>query len=219
MRQRKIRWLARPERTSRALAGKLCSWPDLGPAGVDQVVARPTIYRRLPRKVGRSLGLRAMRPAAARWLEGRVAKINVHAGVRLVDARRRNGQVALRLDDGSTSTADHVLLATGFRVDVARYDFLSPQLVAAVLRVNGFPRLTNGFESSVAGLHFLGASASWSHGPLMEYVAGTGFASPSLTSAILADLAGTRAGARQSVASSPSVPIPAHHARRGAWRR
>jgi FAD-dependent urate hydroxylase len=219
MRQRAIRWLTRPERTSRALGGMLSSWPDLGPPGVDHVVARPTVYRRLPRQVGRRLGLRAMRPAAARGLENRLAKVTVRAGVHLVDVRRRSRRVTLRLDDGSTRTADHVLLATGFRVDVARYDFLAPQLVAAVLRVNGFPRLTNGFESSVAGLHFLGASASWSHGPLMEYVAGAGFASASLTGAILADRDGTRAAARRRVGPRASEPIPAHHAHPGARRR
>lgn len=107
-----IRWLSRPERTSRALAGMLCGWPDLGPAGVDHIVARPTVYRRLLRHIGRWLGLRTMRPATARWLEDRLAKVTVHTGVRLVDARRWDGRVALRLDDGSTRTADHVLLAT-----------------------------------------------------------------------------------------------------------
>ena len=84
--------------------------------------------------------------------------------------------------------------------------------------MNGFPRLTNSFESSVAGLHFLGAAASWSHGPLMEYVAGAGVAGPSLAGAILADWADTRAGARRGGGARGARPMLAHHARRGARR-
>jgi hypothetical protein len=42
-------------------------------------------------------------------------------------------------------------------------------------------------ESSVAGLHFVGANAVHSYGPLMRFVWGAGFAAESLTRAILAD--------------------------------
>ena len=89
-----------PGRKSRTPpAGMLCSWPpDLGPAGVDHVVARPAVYRRpFPRQVGRWLGLRATRPAAARLAPPltRLAEVTVHAGsVHLVDAKRRSSRVA-----------------------------------------------------------------------------------------------------------------------------
>ena len=39
--------------------------------------------------------------------------------------------------------------------------------------MNGIPRLDNGFETSVRGLHVVGAPAAWSMGPLMRFVAGT----------------------------------------------
>jgi hypothetical protein len=47
--------------------------------------------------------------------------------------------------------------------------------------VNGYPVLDRGFQSSVSGLHFVGAPAAWSFGPLMRFVAGTGFAARALT--------------------------------------
>jgi hypothetical protein len=92
--------------------------------------------------------------------------------------------VVLGLDDGTTRHVDHVLAATGYEVDVTRYSFLAPELLAGVDRVGGSPRLDHGFESSVHGLYFLGAPAAWSFGPYMRFVAGTSFAGPRLARAI-----------------------------------
>jgi len=85
------------------------------------------------------------------------------------------------LNDGSTRQVHHLLLATGYRVQIGLYPFLSQKLAAAIQQINGYPQLDSGFESSVAGLHFLGAPAAWSFGPLMRFVAGAGFASRALT--------------------------------------
>jgi hypothetical protein len=52
------------------------------------------------------------------------------------------------------------------------------------MRVNGYPILDKGFESTVPGLHFLGAPAAWSFGPLMRFVAGTEFAARGLVRGI-----------------------------------
>jgi hypothetical protein len=71
---------------------------------------------------------------------------------------------------------DHALLGTGYRVDVSRYPFLADEIRKDVVNVNGFPRLSPGFESSVPGLHFMGAPSSWNFGPLMFFVCGTDYA-------------------------------------------
>ena len=42
------------------------------------------------------------------------------------------------------------------------------------------------FESTVPGLYFVGASAARSYGPLMNFVAGAGYAARSVTRAVLA---------------------------------
>jgi hypothetical protein len=57
--------------------------------------------------------------------------------------------------------------------------------VPMIHRIAGYPQLDGGFQSSVPGLHFLGAPAAWSFGPLMRFVAGTEFASLALTRGIL----------------------------------
>jgi hypothetical protein len=93
------------------------------------------------------------------------------------------------LDDGTVRRADHALLATGYRVDITRYPFLGKNLLHSIKQNDGYPELNSGFESSVQGLHFLGAPAAWSFGPLMRFVAGTDFSSRALTRKILGKMA------------------------------
>jgi hypothetical protein len=89
-------------------------------------------------------------------------------------------QLRLQLDDGTERFVDHALLATGFKVDVLQYPFLSPSLSQQLRTVNGYPVLKPGLESSVPGLHFVGKPAAWSFGPLLGFVSGAEFASTEL---------------------------------------
>jgi hypothetical protein len=88
-------------------------------------------------------------------------------------------------DYGRQRRVDHVLLATGYRVDISRYEFIAPQLLGAIGAINGYPRLNSRFECSVPGLHFMGAPAAWSFGPLMKFVAGAEFAAKTVTRGIV----------------------------------
>jgi hypothetical protein len=90
----------------------------------------------------------------------------------------------MQLDDGTTRDAHHALLGTGYRVDVRRYEFLAPELTRAIDCVDGCPVLDGGLESSIRGLHFAGAPAVQSFGPLLRFVSGTEFASRTLVRAI-----------------------------------
>ncbi len=87
----------------------------------------------------------------------------------------------LELNDGSQRTVDHVVLATGYRVDVAREPIVGETLRAGLRLHDGYPVLRRGFESSVPGLHFLGAYSAWSFGPIMRFVAGTKFSAREVT--------------------------------------
>jgi FAD-dependent urate hydroxylase len=160
------------------------SWTDVGPAGISQIVSRPALLKRFPREMQDRLRVRSIRPAGASWLMARLASVPITTGRSIVSAAEDASEVCLKLDDGAERAADHVLLGTGYRVNVARYGFLAPNLLANLRLSGGFPQLGPGFESSLPGLHFLGAPASWSYGPLMNFVSGTKYAGTHLANHI-----------------------------------
>ncbi len=153
---------------------------DVGPAGLSQLLARPHLVRVLPRGVQDRLRKRATRPAGARWLVNRLRDIPITLNCPVAASKSSGGHVTVRLKDESEKVVDHVLLGTGFHIDVSKYDFLAPELLAQIGRVNGFPILKDGLESSVSGLHILGAPGVHCFGPLLQFVSGTDFASKSL---------------------------------------
>jgi FAD-dependent urate hydroxylase len=158
---------------------------DVGPAGVSQLVAAPNWWRRLPRRTQDKLGPRAIRPAGAAWLVDRLATVPITTGRSVRSAREVDGAVELTLDDGTVKTCDHVLLATGFRVNISGYGFLPDSLLQRIDQIDGYPRLSSGFETSVPGLYIVGAPAAWSFGPLMRFVVGSEYVAPALAGAIL----------------------------------
>ncbi len=157
---------------------------DVGPLGLSRVVAAPHLFRRLPRTVQNPLAYRAIRPAAAAWLGPRLEPLPITTGRSVTALAPAGDGVRVALDDGSSRQADHVLFGTGYRVDVRRYPFLGDDLKSAVRQAGGYPLLRGPMESSVPGLHFLGAPASWSFGPTMRFVAGGWFGSETLVRGI-----------------------------------
>ena len=178
-----LRWLGqRPWLRSLGPVSSLLYAPaEVGPPLLCQLVEKPGMVRRIPAVRRDQLDHRSIRPAGAAWLRARVVDVvPVAMGREVVRARTSGDEVSVTYDDGTESVFDHVLLGTGYRVDLSRYPFLSRPLLSQVRQVGGSPLLGSGFESSVPGLHFLGAPAARSFGPLMRFVAGSHFAATEL---------------------------------------
>jgi lysine/ornithine N-monooxygenase len=189
-----IRWLTRRWHHEIPLLSRLLyAPPDVGPAFVSWLVALPQLFRRLPRELQDRLATRSVRAAGAAWLVPRLQDVPLTTDCSVSEVAAVNGHVRLRLGDGGERLVDHVLLATGYQVDMAKYPFLSPRLLERMSLVNGYPRLDHGFQTSVPGLHVVGAPAAWSMGPLMRFVAGADFAARSLTRGVLAAAGRSRA--------------------------
>lgn len=171
--------------TFRPVGALLYAWPDVGPAFISHAVAKPSLYRSLPRRVQDSWRFKSLRPNGVGWLKPRLGDVRISPGRGVRSAAIRGKRLELKLSDGSERSVDHVLMATGYRVNVRKYEFLSASLRSALSLVDGCPVLTRGFESSVSGLHFLGAPAMWSFGPLMRFVAGADFAARTMTKAVV----------------------------------
>jgi hypothetical protein len=183
----RVHWLTWKARIHKLgpLAKLLYSPYDIGPAGVSRIVAVPPMVKYFPRSTQDWFRKRSLRSAGARWLVERFVNIPITRGRSIPSATLRGSKVQLHLDDGSSREVDHVYQGTGYKVDVSKYPFLPGELSKEIAQVNGFPRVGPGFESSVAGLHFLGAPSAWNFGPLMFFVCGTDFAARELARSIV----------------------------------
>ena len=181
-RQKSINWVGLHPKLHHmgALSCLLYSSRDVGPAGISRLVSAPHLFRKLPRSLQDRIAYRAIRPAGVGWLRPRLPGVPITLGRAIVSATGTGSQLRLRLDDGTERIVDHALLATGYRVNVSHYRFLSASILQQLQTIGGYPVLRRGLESSIAGLHFLGKPASWSFGPLLCFVSGTEFAANTL---------------------------------------
>ncbi|MGW6060837.1 NAD(P)-binding domain-containing protein [Streptomyces sp. NPDC055189] len=145
----------------------------------------PHPYRYLPPQARHFLVRRILGPLGAWWLRERYeGKVETREVRRVVSADVRDGSPVLRVETRAGRlrelSADHVIAATGYRVDIAAMDFLAPALQTRLTTSRGTPKLGAGYVSSVPGLYFTGLPAAASYGPVMRFVCGTEFASPRL---------------------------------------
>ena len=157
---------------------------EVGPRGLSWVAAVPDVYRAVPSRIQPWVSYRCLVPFGSPWLAERLADVPVATDCSVTGAARRNGHLHLSLSNGSQREVDHVLLGTGYRVDVSRYPFLSDELVRALRLNKGSPPLGTGMESRVPGLFFVGAAAGRSFGPIMRFVVGSWYAAPTVASRI-----------------------------------
>lgn len=187
LRRSSVHWLGWKDRIRpiKPLASLLFSPADVGPAGISRLVVNPNLLKQLPRVVQDRMRVVSIRPAGAQWLVERLKDIPITTQTCVARALPVGDRLQLTLKDQiarqSTRIVDYALLGTGYRVDTRQYSFLSSVILEKLSLSGGFPRLGRSFESSVPGLHFLGAPAAWSYGPLMYFVSGTKFAAATLS--------------------------------------
>ena len=157
----------------------------------------PFAFRRLPESVRVTKARSVLGPAGVWWLKDRVeGQLDVLSGHRTVGATPNGDGVRLLVDGPQRSflDVDHVIAGTGFRIDVARLQFLSPSVLSRLAMISGYPVLDRAGESSVPGLYFVGAPAAASNGPSTRFIAGTHTSVPTLVRSL-------RHGARKQATS------------------
>lgn len=165
----------------------------------------PLLFHAMPEWFRIEVVRRHLGPAPC-WFtrEPTEGKVEFLLGRRLHGATIDSGRVRLTLAnaDGVLQdlTADHVIAATGYRVDLTRLAFLADDMRAAIRLCDTSPALTAHFESSVPGLYFVGAAAANSFGSVSRFVFGAGFTARRL-SAHLARTAASRSPASERVAA------------------
>jgi FAD-dependent urate hydroxylase len=186
VRQKSLNWVGVHYRLHHLgpLSWLLYSDRDVGPAGLSRLVSVPRLFRTLPREFQDRAAYRSIRPAGSGWLRPRLSAVRMTLGRKVISAASVDSKLRLKLSDGTDRLVDHAILATGYRVDTSKYEFLSQRIQSSLQKVNGYPVLKRGLESTIAGLHFLGKPAAWSFGPLLGFVSGTEFAAKELVRSI-----------------------------------
>jgi cation diffusion facilitator CzcD-associated flavoprotein CzcO len=155
----------------------------VGPFPLSHIAEHPELVRLMPDGLRGQFAERCLKPAAAGWVKPRWRDVSLH-----VVASHIGPEIRLHFESVAKAY-DHVLLATGYRIDIARLGFIGPELLRRIRCANGSPVLSTGFESTVGGLHFVGSNAVYSYGPLMRFVAGTRWAARHLTQNLIAQRA------------------------------
>jgi FAD-dependent urate hydroxylase len=106
------------------------------------------------------------------WLVPRLPAdvVHVHAETE-VTAVTGDGPVTLTLSDGDVLEVDRVVFASGYRCDVARVPYLAGALHDLAV-TDGFPDLSEGFETSIPGLYMVGFPSTRDFGPFYGFTKG-----------------------------------------------
>ena len=140
----------------------------------------PWAFHRLPDGYRLESVKKILGPAPGWFIKEQVVgKVPFQLGTDIEKASVENGRVQLELTNGNGTpkkiVADHVIAATGYRVDLGRLKFLNSKLQADIRTVEHTPILSSNFESSVQGLYFVGTSAANAFGPVMRFAFGAGY--------------------------------------------
>jgi thioredoxin reductase len=123
-------------------------------------------------------------PSGSWWLRDRVQGcIDTLLSRRILSASESEGRVHLVIDGPngvSEIWTDHVIAATGFKVDVDRLDYLEPALRSSITREGQAPLLNARFETSVPGLFIVGLPSAPTFGPVMRFMFGAKHVAPVL---------------------------------------
>jgi thioredoxin reductase len=140
----------------------------------------PLVFRLMPEQFRLEKVRRLLGPGPGWFIkQDVVGKVPIHLGLSITDAKVQNGRVRLQLTDaagtGRTIEAEHIIAATGYRVDLRRLNFLDGNDLAQIRSVENTPVLSSNFESSLPGLYFVGTTAANTFGPLMRFACGAKF--------------------------------------------
>lgn len=162
----------------------------------------PHWFHRLPENMRLKIVRTHLGPSggwfAKDMVAGKVPMLLGHTPER-VEVEGDRVRLHLRTLDGSKHEieADHIIGATGYRVDIERLQFVSSALRSKLKTLDGSPVLSLDFESSVPGLYFVGVAAANSFGPLMRFAYGAGFTARHLCKVLAKSFAYSRASVPQ----------------------
>jgi cation diffusion facilitator CzcD-associated flavoprotein CzcO len=170
------------------------NWSWVNPI-VDAIAENPGWFRNLPEheqaavgqrlwaegrlKVEPWLAARVQHPSVSIWPETRLVACDVQPG----------GELLVQLDSGARLVVDHVILATGYKVNIGQVPFLANGNIAAALATrNGFPVLDEQFQTNLPGLFITSMAANQDFGPFFGFTIATRASAKLIGAAVTAEV-------------------------------
>lgn len=146
----------------------------------------PLLFRMMPQRFRFRIVRTHLGPSATSHVREKVdGKMPMLVGTHIRSAEVRGNKICLRLVQDSRAEfeleTDHVIAATGYKVDLRRLPFFDEQVLSEIRAVEHTPVLSSNFESSISGLYFVGLASANTFGPMLRFAFGAGFTSRRLT--------------------------------------
>lgn len=140
----------------------------------------PLAFRRLPERIRLQLVRSHLGPAPCWFTKDEVVgKIAMRLGWSVENVKQEGDRMRLYLRDSGglkeELLVDHVIAATGYHADLKKILFISEGLRKDIALAGDTPLLSANFESSVAGLYFIGPISANMFGPLSRFAFGASF--------------------------------------------
>jgi thioredoxin reductase len=186
-RARSLIWNAAPSAQQRSLlasvrqpeSGLGLGWRSVAVAELPQLFRRLFAPEKRHRFVAGSWG-----PTGAWWLKERFEnRVDTLLSSRIRSAQADGERVRLLLEQPGGPReieTDHLVAATGFKVDVDKMHYLDSELRASIEREGPMPKLDANFETSVPGLFVVGIASAPTFGPVMRFMFGAKHVGPVL---------------------------------------
>jgi cation diffusion facilitator CzcD-associated flavoprotein CzcO len=143
---------------------------------VDNMVENPSWFRRLPEDEKKEVTQRMWAEGRLKvepWLEPRLRdeRVKISPQTQVINCLQNdNGELQAELSNGETVDCDQIVLATGYKVDMAKLPFLEAGNILEQLETrNGFPVLDDHFETSVPRLFITSLPATQDFGPFFGF--------------------------------------------------
>jgi thioredoxin reductase len=137
----------------------------------------PLVFHAMPESMRLRIVSSHLGPAPCWFLrDAVVGRLPMHLGATITNAVPHGEKVSLEFSgpdqERKKIEVDHIIAATGYKVAVSKLQFIDQPLRSRIAVVADTPILNRQFESSVKGLHFVGAAAANSFGPLLRFAYG-----------------------------------------------